>query len=145
MASSDTTRTSATLYDLLNVSPNATYDEIRASYHAAVRCSHPDKDGRDSTLFLAQQQAWETLRDDSLRSKYDITLTACIKVNRGTRILEEVLLDETDGTAMLCRCGGYAPIDISMGFPQVIACDWCSLQYRISSSTVTMSKPSTDD
>ena len=118
-------------YELLNVSPGASLDEIRIAYHAAVLSSHPDRAGDDPALFVAQQQAWETLRDESSRRTYDDSLAMQTAMLQVSRILEEVSLDETSGVMFVCRCGGHAQIDQAAGLPQVVSCDGCSLQYRI--------------
>ena len=119
------------LYELLHVSPRASLDEIRVAYHSAILSSHPDKDGHDPALFVAQQQAWETLRDESSRRAYDDSLAVQATRQLGSRILEDVSQDEIDGEMFICRCGSHLPIDQAAGLPQVISCDGCSLQYRI--------------
>lgn len=121
---------SRSFYEVLNVAPNASLETIRAAYHAAILESHPDRGilNEDPARFVAQQTAWETLRDDRLRREYDAALACCATVGR---ILEDVGINETDGVAFSCRCGGAAPIDPAKDLPQVVSCDGCSLQYRV--------------
>lgn len=117
-------------YEVLGVLPTATPDEIRKAYHAAVRDSHPDKDGLDGAQFIAQRRAWETLRDETLRHEYDVTLALKKAAAEGSRILEDVSVSEA-GDGLACRCGGVASVDSAAGLPQIIACDGCSLEYRV--------------
>lgn len=117
-------------YDVLSVSPNATLDEIRRAFHAAIRESHPDKDGRDGARFILQRRAWETLCDEASRREYDSMLALRAAEIADSRILEEVFLSEASG-GFACRCGGVAHFDNSAPLPQTIACDGCSLRYRV--------------
>ena len=119
-----------TFYDILRVLPTATYEEIKISYHLLIIDSHPDKEKSDGTLFLAQQRAWETLRDEFKRREYDLELRRTFPMKE-SKIMEDIGLDETDGGAFACRCGGMAPFDTSASYPQVVNCDGCSLHYRI--------------
>lgn len=85
-----------THYEVLGVSKNATYDEIKESFHHLARAKHPDKQlqnrsqsedeqndpngnewpTKNSTAaeFRTIQQAWKVLRDDEERSAYDSDL-----------------------------------------------------------------------
>ena len=66
------------LYAILNVSPNATDDEIRRSYRQLATTYHPDK-SQDESLhadatqaFHAIQEAYEILSDTHTRDIYDV-------------------------------------------------------------------------
>ena len=89
-------------YDVLNVSKNATYEEIKESFHRLARAKHPDRqhrmrsnnnssrknDGDDDddehendnkeevavAEFRKIQQAWQVLRDSDQRILYDSDL-----------------------------------------------------------------------
>eukprot|EP00803_Ostreobium_quekettii_P001250 evm.model.scf_269EXC.3 EVM.evm.TU.scf_269EXC.3 scf_269EXC:49732-50283(-) len=65
----------ASLYDVLDVAPSATAEEIRAAYRAKALASHPDKaamgGGRDAGSFRRVQEAWETLGVPQKRMEYD--------------------------------------------------------------------------
>ena len=85
-------------YDVLSVSRDATYDEIKESFHRLARAKHPDKQNRQileknndfdrhgsgdcsaidaensAAEFRRIQQAWKVLRDPEERSVYDSDL-----------------------------------------------------------------------
>ncbi|XP_038977908.1 DPH4 homolog [Phoenix dactylifera] len=112
-----------THYDVLSVREDASYDEIRVGYRAAVLSSHPDKlhgtlDESDlrpkqEENFLDVQKAWEVLSDSKSRANYDRELQA-------SRQVVEVVDDEVKLGDMAmetlgdvqeffhqCRCGDY--------------------------------------
>lgn len=67
-------------YRLLEVSDQATTEEIRQSYKQRCLSLHPDK-RRDKgitedndELFKQVQEAWNTLKDEHLRCLYDARL-----------------------------------------------------------------------
>lgn len=59
-------------YQILGVSQNATYHEIRTAYRSKAREVHPDKTG-DTTaeLFLKVSEAYQVLNNPISRQKYD--------------------------------------------------------------------------
>ena len=58
-------------YDILNVSKNASIDDIKKQYKQLALKTHPDKNSGDDTDFKKVQEAYETLSDPSSRQKYD--------------------------------------------------------------------------
>ncbi|RCV31977.1 hypothetical protein SETIT_6G221400v2 [Setaria italica] len=69
-----------TLYEVLSVSEDATYGEIRAAYKSAALNTHPDKGhmtlessvpSSEQQEFLSVQRAWEILRHPASRADYD--------------------------------------------------------------------------
>ncbi len=63
-------------YSDLEVSRDATQDDIRRAYHLAVRKYHPDvnKDTGNLEKFLRIQNAYDVLSDPEKRAEYDATL-----------------------------------------------------------------------
>ena len=62
-----------TLYELLDVAPDATSDEIKAAYRKLARQVHPDAGG-NAALFRQVQDAFETLSEPTRRAAYDESL-----------------------------------------------------------------------
>jgi Ca-activated chloride channel family protein len=61
------------LYAVLNISADATADEIKRAYRELARQVHPDMQDKQSTarLFRQVQEAYEILSDPSKRAAYD--------------------------------------------------------------------------
>lgn len=65
------------LYDVLGVRPDASRDEIRATYRAAARRFHPDTAGvAGAERMSAVNHAWSVLGDPARRREYDRSLGA---------------------------------------------------------------------
>lgn len=113
-----------THYEVLSVKEDASYDEIRASYRAAVLNSHPDKlpvrkpeasePHHDlQERFLDIQKAWVVLCDSTSRANYDDELRAsrqelevlANEVNLGEMMVETV--GDAQELLYQCRCGDY--------------------------------------
>ena len=58
-------------YETLNVSADATPEEIKKSYRKLVKEHHPDKTGGDDSKFKQISEAYETLSDTVKREQYD--------------------------------------------------------------------------
>lgn len=58
------------LYDALGVEKTATASQIKKAYYALARVEHPDKGG-DPEKFKKIQAAYEVLKDEDKRKKYD--------------------------------------------------------------------------
>lgn len=61
---------SASAYDVLGISPDATEDDLRKAYRLRLRQTHPDTGG-DATLFVQVQRAWELVGVPEARAAYD--------------------------------------------------------------------------
>jgi DnaJ family protein A protein 2 len=63
------------LYDLLNVTPTASENEIRKAYYKLAKIHHPDKaqekDEKSEEKFKEIKFAYEVLTDKSKRDVYD--------------------------------------------------------------------------
>jgi DnaJ-class molecular chaperone len=126
--------TNTTHYEILGVGLKSTYDEIKAAYHKFARQSHPDKQqqqqqqqqqsqNHERVDFKLIQLAWETLRNEEIREKYDDDLRQQELRSksrfRGALTLTsedlEEAIDEEDNTMYVydCRCG-----------EEVFVCNW---------------------
>ena len=111
-----------TLYEVLSVSEDATYDEIRAAYRSAALNTHPDK--AQTTLessvpssaqqeFFSVQKAWEILRHPASRADYDKQLQSSrqnIEIIASEIKVTDMIIESTGDTVELlypCRCGDY--------------------------------------
>jgi hypothetical protein len=66
---------SDTLYEVLNVAPNASADEIRAAFRRLGAKVHPDRGGSNA-LFRSVKDAYDILSDPRRRAEYDLWLMA---------------------------------------------------------------------
>src|ERR1035437_5507060 len=64
----------STLYEILELSPIATSDEVKAAYRHLSTQVHPDRGGSNA-LFRLVREAYETLSDDNRRAAYDRSRT----------------------------------------------------------------------
>lgn len=58
-------------YETLNVSRDASQDEIKKSYRTLAKKYHPDKNGGDDAMFKKVSEAYEVLGDPGRRQKHD--------------------------------------------------------------------------
>lgn len=63
----------STLYDLLDVAPDATRGEVKRAYYKKAKDVHPDKNRNPGAedQFLKLHAAYQTLSDDQKRAEYD--------------------------------------------------------------------------
>ncbi len=61
----------ADLYTTLGVERDAEADEIKDAYRRRVKETHPDRRSGNEEEFREIQRAWEILRDDRKRERYD--------------------------------------------------------------------------
>jgi curved DNA-binding protein len=61
-----------TYYETLNVSQNATHDEIKKSYRKLAKEHHPDINSGDDSKFKKLAEAYKTLSDPKARKIYDL-------------------------------------------------------------------------
>ena len=61
----------ASLYDVLNVAPDASEDELKRAHRRKQRETHPDVAGGDAEAFRAVEEAWAILGDELKRTQYD--------------------------------------------------------------------------
>jgi molecular chaperone DnaJ len=58
-------------YEILGVSKAASADEIKKAFRKLAVKYHPDKDGGDETKFKEASEAYEVLKDQQKRQRYD--------------------------------------------------------------------------
>jgi molecular chaperone DnaJ len=58
-------------YEVLGVSKTASPDEIKKAFRKAAVKHHPDKEGGDETKFKEINEAYEVLKDQQKRQRYD--------------------------------------------------------------------------
>lgn len=78
-----------TYYDLLCVDKNSTFEDIKASYKALLLQYHPDKGGDTKDQFVEIQRAWDVLKDEKSRLKYDEELLK-ERLKERNHVFEEV-------------------------------------------------------
>jgi hypothetical protein len=68
-------RVEHSLYEVLDVSPSATDEQIRRAYRTAARRTHPDAGG-SSPAFERVAIAYQVLGDPDRRRRYDLRIAA---------------------------------------------------------------------
>lgn len=58
-------------YEILGIGKGASADEIKKAFRRLAIQYHPDKDGGDETKFKEVNEAYEVLKDQSKRQRYD--------------------------------------------------------------------------
>ena len=58
-------------YKILNVTENATAEEIKKSFNQLAKKYHPDTGNMSQDQFIKIKQAYDTLRNPDSRSQYD--------------------------------------------------------------------------
>ncbi|CAO3623828.1 unnamed protein product [Cunninghamella blakesleeana] len=132
-----------THYQVLSVSSDASFTEIKQQFQQLIIEHHPDKQNlllKDSNNNQAQRilQAWNILRNEEKRKAYDIELQ--IQNQKETiTVNDEIDLDDMDydeksaSFLLKCRCSGIYQIteeELEDGI-DIIGCDNCSLKIRV--------------
>lgn len=63
-----------TFYDILQLSPDCSLEDIKNSYRQLCKIYHPDRNPDDKDKFIEIKKAYDTLIDDELRREYDLDL-----------------------------------------------------------------------
>jgi curved DNA-binding protein CbpA len=121
----------ATLYEILELSRDASIQEIKKQYQKLSLLHHPDKNQK-SDKFYDIQHAYSILSDTQKRQEYDQHIYL-----KSKKIVEELDLDDmnsVDGKyETVCRCGGTISVledELEHGV-DCVECNRCSLVFRI--------------
>lgn len=71
-------------YEVLGVSKGASADEIKKAFRKKATLHHPDKEGGNEAKFKEVNEAYEVLKDDKKRQRYDQFGHAGVGGNAGT-------------------------------------------------------------
>lgn len=102
-------------YAVLGLTPQASSAEIKAAYRALVKCHHPDAGG-DEERILALNAAWEVLRDEQSRRRYDAAHASARSATAGSGAVGVRATPRRSGAAHDAQLLAwlqkvYAPID----------------------------------
>ena len=126
------------LYDILEVNFDCSFDQLKASYHRLLLLTHPDKLTADKAevedrqnRFLKIKHAWEVLADAESRKAYDYQF----QIQSASDMVKLcVFSTSADGRRCLaCRCGDtfeIFPEDLCERF-LCIPCNSCSLSVTV--------------
>lgn len=127
-------------YDILQVSHNATDEELKKAYQELVRKHHPDKssDIESNNEFLKIDKAYKVLKDQTERKIYDSDLFQKSKshlIIHGTVSRSEFSYDNDDKIYYFqCKCGSFYTLDIENVKNKedlILSCDECSLNILV--------------
>jgi diphthamide biosynthesis protein 4 len=132
-------------YEILEVDPGSSIDQIKKSYQRLVLQHHPDKNGAfatDNQSFQLIDEAWKVLRSVESRKIYDAELFQQ-DYEENPIIHESLGADEfqfeaeIDSYCHSCRCGGKYILPEFEGDECLISCDECSLVIEVLKTGVT--------
>ena len=129
------------LYETLQVSKDASQEDIKKSYQQLILRHHPDKakeqDG-NLQMFLKIDEAYKVLKDPLTRKEYDSKRfqesTRCQMIIHDTLERTDFLYDETNEVHYyVCKCGGWYILDEESSEEKeyIICCDECSLVIKV--------------
>ncbi|KAK9821650.1 hypothetical protein WJX74_004437 [Apatococcus lobatus] len=124
-------------YNVLGIGKDASLSQITAAYRTAVLKHHPDRSNAAKSSpeeFLRAQQAYEVLRNDSLRKVYDRQLDQRRVLGHiaPSDIIRREDLQQLGGDDVMtysCRCGGSYIVDLAdmqLYTEFLLPCDTCS-------------------
>jgi curved DNA-binding protein CbpA len=119
-----------TLYDILELSPTAGLDQIKAAYRRLSTQVHPDRGG-SGALFRLVREAYEILSDDNLRAEYDQSGVSPAGVPRRARSADiDSGLDEEKAQHSNARDSSSV---------RMIPCSLCGVKNRVSPNAQSFS------
>jgi DnaJ-class molecular chaperone len=106
-----------TLYEVLEISPRASNDVVKAAYRCLAQCHHPDKHADSENGYANDKQvlinnAYSVLSDPLLRRNYDrgIGLDGPKHDRRGTGVANEAWVGSVGSGAKPSRPFGFRPL-----------------------------------
>jgi DnaJ-class molecular chaperone len=106
-----------TLYDVLEISPRACHEVVKAAYRCLAQFHHPDKNIVSENGFANDKQvlinnAYAVLSDPVMRRNYDrgIGLDGPMLDRRGTHSTNEAWIGSVGSGAKLSRPFGFRPL-----------------------------------
>lgn len=128
-------------YEILQVSQEASQDDIKKAYQQLILRHHPDKNTeQDGNLhmFLKIDEAYKVLKDPLTRKEYDSkrfqVSTSCQMIIHDTVARSDFLYDESNEVHYyVCKCGGWYILDEESSDEKeyIICCDECSLVIKV--------------
>lgn len=139
------------LYEILEVSPDASQEDLRKSYVRLAKVHHPDKtettidlndqssnsNGRTSK-FVKINHAWSILSDIHLRKQYDIKwkercMSQYLPIQENV-VFQDFEFEEADQVYIYpCRCGSdyiLSKTDAKLHY-DIVCCETCSLTVQV--------------
>lgn len=93
-----------TFYDILNVTPESTPEEIKKAFRGLSIIHHPDKGG-DHEEFNTILKAYETLSDPILKAEYDLYGTDKVQIlNIAMTIFKDVMSADPADISETLKC-----------------------------------------
>jgi|Transcript_10548 curved DNA-binding protein CbpA len=107
-------------YDLLEVSPEATAEELNSAYKKRALKLHPDKPGGNAEQFKAMKAAYDVLKDPSKRQLYDRHGPAFVRfIDGDTEAMMEVALAFLTTASKIVLCS-LPVVSALVFFPAVV-------------------------
>lgn len=128
-------------YKILQLTKEASQDDIKKAYQQLILRHHPDKcKEADESLhmFLKIDEAYKVLKDPATRKEYDSRRfqesTRCQMIIHDTVERKDFLFDGTNNVHYhVCKCGGWYNLDEESSDEKeyIICCDECSLVIKV--------------
>ncbi|KAL4432988.1 hypothetical protein ABPG74_005361 [Tetrahymena malaccensis] len=126
-------------YEILEVSIDATFEEIKKSFQRKIRQEHPDKSSDENSQKIASKliEAYKILSDENLRSEYDKQYEQQHqKANRGQCFDQINLEKQSNLIDYECeQCGEINTIQIDSRNKDedfvIVECIGCNLKLQI--------------
>ena len=102
-------------YNILGINKTASKDEIKKAFYKLAQKYHPDKKEGNESKFKEVNEAYQTLSDDSKRSKYDQYGSGFENMGQGQRGYQQGGFGDFDFSGFSAR-GGQANGDMEFDF-----------------------------